>query len=261
MYETVLPPKERTLAKEANALAISGNLPGISANSPAMEANSPAISANSLTISANSLKISANSLAISANSLRISDTQLENLGKMAYLTKNDLGQLSLHSSDFSELAEFARKNAEIVSEFAEIVSEFAEIAGDYSSDSRPHPSTEVVLAKGDDPRAPLRDLASAHHEDLGHGHAHLSAGGTLCHAGELCHDGGALFDEAHDVELGRIDELGCAVDRGVAAFFALQAEGAEDGPLDVVGQAWLSDSASARTCPRGNPRPSYARRR
>ena len=95
----------------------------------------------------------------------------------------------------------------------------------------------VILLKNNHPGAALSNLAVAHHEHLGHGHAHPSASGALRRAGELCHDDVALLDHAHDLQLGRVDELGRAVDGLVVGFFAGQTKGAEDGPLNVVGQA------------------------
>src|SRR5436190_2012829 len=98
-------------------------------------------------------------------------------------------------------------------------------------------SPVVILLKGDHPGAALSDLAVTHDEQLGHRHAHFSARGALRRAGELCHDDVALLDHANDVELWRVYELGRAVNGLVVGMFAAQLEGAEDGPLDVVGQA------------------------
>src|SRR5262245_32492231 len=98
-------------------------------------------------------------------------------------------------------------------------------------------SSEIVLAKRYHPRAAFSDLAFAHDKQLGHGHAHLSARSALRGAGKFCHDDVALLDHTYDLQLWRVDERGRPVDGLVVCFLACQLEGAEDGPLDVVGQA------------------------
>ncbi|MBZ0089049.1 MAG: hypothetical protein K8H90_01595, partial [Thermoanaerobaculia bacterium] len=70
----------------------------------------------------------------------------------------------------------------------------------------------VVLPEDDHPRATLGDLAVTQDEQLGHGHPHLATRGALRRPGKLCHDDVALLDPAHDLQVGRIDELGRAVD-------------------------------------------------
>src|SRR5262245_19606438 len=86
-------------------------------------------------------------------------------------------------------------------------------------------SAVVVLLELDHPGAALSDLTVAHDEHFGHGHAHLPARGALHRAGELRHDDVALLDHAHDLQFGRVDEVGRTVDGLVVCLFAGQVEG------------------------------------